>query len=179
MSDHDPPPAATSEDIANLFASLEHHGGTSSSVRENSGGGATSTHSRPNRTYNCGVGNDCHLSSICCLWRSSSALFQSLTDAIPPPVPATKRAWRSWISAETWKMVDEHSALQRCPNHNRTEARRLHRRIQQALRADRKRRAAEAGEAIKASLTQRNYRGAWNRVKAWYRQAGDRPSKPS
>jgi exonuclease III len=109
----------------------------------------------------------------------ADALFQSLTDAIPPPVPTTKQARRSWISAETWKMVDEHSALQRCPSHNRTEARWLHRRIQQALRANQKQRPAEAGEAIEASLTQWNYHGAWNRVKAWYRQAGDRPSKLS
>ena len=109
----------------------------------------------------------------------ADALFQSLTDAIPAPVPATKRAWQSWISDETWRMVDERSALRRRPNHDRAEARRLDRRIQQALRADRKRRAAAAGEAIQASLTQRDYRGAWNRVKAWYRQAGARPSKPS
>jgi hypothetical protein len=49
-------------------------------------------------------------------------LLQSLTAAIPAPLPVTKRAWQSWISNETWKVVDEHSALQRLPNHDRAEA---------------------------------------------------------
>ena len=48
-----------------------------------------------------------------------------------------------------------------------------------ALRADRKRRTAEAGKAAEALLNCRNYRGAWTRVKAWYRHAGKRPFKPS
>jgi hypothetical protein len=52
----------------------------------------------------------------------ADTLFQSLTDAIPAPVPATKRAWQLWISNETWKMVDERSALRQHPNHDHTEA---------------------------------------------------------
>jgi hypothetical protein len=67
----------------------------------------------------------------------ADALFQSLMEAIPPPVCASKCVWRSWISDGTWKMVDEHSALRRRPNHDRAEARRPDQQIQHALQANR------------------------------------------
>ena len=75
----------------------------------------------------------------------ADALYQALKESIPPAEAATRRVRKSWVSDETWRLVDERSALTRTLNHDRAAARRLARRIQAAFRADRKRRAAEAG----------------------------------
>jgi hypothetical protein len=75
--------------------------------------------------------------------------------------------------------VDERSALQKVNGHGRALARRLGRQIHQSFKADRTRRVAEAGEAIEAALTAGDSRESWNRLKAWYNQVSDRPSKPS
>ena len=107
-----------------------------------------------------------------------NALFQKLKDAAEPP-EHRKRKDRMWVSEATWKLVDERAELRRDPSHDRAYARRLTRRIRQSFKDDRKRRVEAAGAAIEAKLEANDLQGGWNIFKAWYRHAGDRPSKPS
>ena len=109
----------------------------------------------------------------------ADALLQALNEAIPKPTRAERRARREWISEETWRLVDERSALRKVIGHDHAKARWLDRRVQQAFKADRKRQVEEAGKAIEAALSEGDLQGAWDRFKSWYRQASNRPSQPS
>lgn len=106
-------------------------------------------------------------------------LFRQAQEYMPKPTREESRARRPWISAGTWRLIDERPALQKVRNHERARVRQLSRQIDQSFKADRKQRVAEAGSAIESELDGGNLQEAWNIAKALYRQAGDRPHKPS
>jgi len=106
------------------------------------------------------------------------SIFQSLSDGIAAP-SRSNRVRSSWISDETWKLVDARASVRRAPNMDRAAYRRLNRQVKSALQKDRLRRMEETAEAIGKLLDDHNVEGAWSRLKAWYKHAGDRPSAPS
>jgi hypothetical protein len=109
---------------------------------------------------------------------TADQLYHELKAAIPKPT-RQERKRRDWISEATWLLVDQRSALRRSPGYNQAEHRRLNRRVNASLKQDRKRRVEAAGHAIESLLGGQDAQGAWNRAKAWYRQAEDRPPKPT
>jgi exonuclease III len=109
----------------------------------------------------------------------ADALFQALKLNITPPTRVERRARRAWISATTWKLVDQRSAMQKVANHDRAAVRRLSRSIHQSFRVDRKARAARAGAEIETALAAGHLQDSWKMMQAWYREAGDRPQLPS
>jgi Reverse transcriptase (RNA-dependent DNA polymerase) len=109
----------------------------------------------------------------------ADVLFQALKLNITPPTRAERRARRAWISATTWNLVDQRSAMQKVVNNDRAEVRRLSRRIHQAFRIDRRARAKRAGEDIEAALTAGKLQDSWKMMQAWYREASSRPQLPS
>jgi hypothetical protein len=66
----------------------------------------------------------------------ADALFQALKLNITPPTRAERRARRAWISATTWNLVEQWSAMQKVDNNDRAEVRMLSRRIHQAFRVE-------------------------------------------
>ena len=58
-------------------------------------------------------------------------------------------------------------------------AKKINRQVNASLKADRKRRVSEAGNAIEAALASKDVKAAWDKVKAWYKVAENRPPKPS
>ena len=105
-------------------------------------------------------------------------LFQSLKDAAPRSGSRTHpRA--AWISDATWTLIDRKSALKRRLGYSRADLYRLNREIKASIKVDRKRRVAEAGAAVEAMLANNDPKGAWGKAGAWYRQAAERPPKPS
>ena len=107
-------------------------------------------------------------------------LFQELKEAMPRPTRPTRRR-NAWISDATWRLIDQKSAMRRRHGVGYSPAalRRLSRRIASSLRADRKRRVEEAGAAVEDAMGANDHKGAWELARAWYRQAEDRPPKPS
>ena len=107
-------------------------------------------------------------------------LFAALRRAVPKTAPREARR-NDWISAETWRLVDERVATRRNPRACQVERRTLGRRITQSLAEDRKRRMEEAGAAVEAlmkadpPLTQE----AWHRLQGWYKATADRPPPPA
>ena len=87
----------------------------------------------------------------------------------------------AWISAETWRLVDERVATRRNPRACQVERQTLGRRIRRSLAEDWKRRTEEAGAAVEAlmkadpPLTQE----AWHRLQGWYKATDDRPPPPA
>ena len=101
------------------------------------------------------------------------------TAAKPAPREIRQGPRSSWISDDTWRIVDQKNALRRLPGNNQAEYRRLNRRLKSALSSDRKRRCAAAGEAAEAELSVGNTREAWKIVRNWYQSASNRPPPPS
>jgi len=89
------------------------------------------------------------------------------------------RAKTSWISDETWKLVDEHASLRRDPNYDQSALRCLTRRISAGIKSDRMKCMEEAAEAIDKHLLDNNVQAAWSQMKALYKHTGDHPSVPS
>jgi hypothetical protein len=92
-----------------------------------------------------------------------------------------KRRVASWISAETWGLVDTRTSLRREVNHDRAAIRCLDRAVKASLKADRKRRVEVAGANVEAFLMADppDLQAAWNAMKGWYRDAGDRAPPPA
>jgi len=106
------------------------------------------------------------------------SIFQELKKSVAPP-PPRKRNYRSWISDNTWKLVDARAALRRASPSDRAAFRQKDREVKAAIKADRTKRVDNAAEAIDTLLMDNNVQGAWTRAKAWYSHAGDRPVAPS
>ena len=86
----------------------------------------------------------------------------------------------AWISEETWRLVDKRVTMRR-KSRARTGLRKLGRAIQASMKGDRKRRVGEAGTAVESMLQEDspNARGAWRRMKGWYRAAAKRGPPPA
>jgi hypothetical protein len=89
------------------------------------------------------------------------------------------RIWTSWISETTWQMIDGRAAIRKNYKSQCIIVRRLSRRIAKAIKADRKQRTKNAGEAIEYMLKRDNLKWAWSALNAWYKHADGRGSKPS
>ena len=79
-----------------------------------------------------------------------------------------------WISEATWTLVQ-----QRTPGYTQAALQRLTRQVNASLKEDWKRQVMVAGDLVEANLAPGNVKGAWDRVKLWYKGASNRPPKPS
>ena len=107
-------------------------------------------------------------------------LFAALRRAVPKKAPREARR-NAWISAETWRLVDERVATLQDPRYCQADRRRLGREIGKSLQRDRKRRTEEAGAAVEElmqaepPLTQET----WHLLQGWYKATVDRPPPPA
>ena len=102
-------------------------------------------------------------------------IFAALQRAVPKP-----RDWEAgknaWISATTWRLVDERVSARRDIAKDRALIRRLGRAIRASLRTDRKWREEEAGAKVEALLGSDPplHREACHWIKGWYKAEVDR-----
>ena len=106
--------------------------------------------------------------------------FTALRRAVPKARPREARR-NSWISAETWRLVDERVSARREPAKGQALTRRLGRAINASLAADWRRRADEAGEEVEALVGADPplIQEAWYRIQGWYKAAADRAPPPA
>ena len=77
----------------------------------------------------------------------TDTLFAALRRAVPKP--ALREARRNaWISAETWRLVNERVATRQDPRYFQADRQRLGKDIGKSLSRDRKRRTEEAGAVV-------------------------------
>lgn len=106
--------------------------------------------------------------------------FDSVLSRIPAVHGGNHREWRSWISENTWRLVDQRAALRRSSGLDRTrELNIITGRIRRSIRQDRKRRTEEAGAEIERCLNTNDVRGAWSLLKRWYNHNSKSKAKPS
>ena len=80
----------------------------------------------------------------------ADTLFGYLRRDVPKPHMREQHR-NTWISEETWKLVDERVSARRVPR-VLTRLRRLGRAMKASLKGDRRRRVEEAGKAVEALL---------------------------
>ena len=99
-------------------------------------------------------------------------LFAALRRAVPRPKPREARR-NAWISAETWRLINERVSAHRDPRYGKADRRRIEKEVQASLVTNRRRRAEEAGaeveDLVKADppLIQE----VWYRLQGWYKAA--------
>jgi hypothetical protein len=108
----------------------------------------------------------------------SDSIFDDIESFVEKDAQTTRR-WSSWISPETWKLVESRAALRRNGKKQCTEGRTLLRKISKGIKMDRKERTQKAGESIEILLETGNLKGAWTSFQAWYKHASGKGSKPS
>jgi hypothetical protein len=105
------------------------------------------------------------------------SIFDEIKSFVEKDAPNTRR-WSSWISPETWKLVDSRAALRRHGKTQCAEGRKLSRNISKGIKADRNIRTQKAGESIDILLETGNLKGAWRSLQAWYKHVSGKGSKP-
>jgi len=92
----------------------------------------------------------------------------------------TRQRTQSWISQETWSLIDRRAAMARLGvTRNNAEMSRLKRDIRAGLRRDRQERINKVSIEVEALLRDGDSKGAYSRLRGWYRAWTRRPPKPS
>ena len=107
-------------------------------------------------------------------------LFAALRRAVPKPKPREARR-NAWISAETWRLIDERVSTRRDPRYGQADRRRMGKAITASLAQDRRRRVEEAGAEVEDLMKADPplIQEARYRLQGWYKAAVDRAPPPS
>ena len=77
----------------------------------------------------------------------TDTLFVALRRAVPKPAPREARR-NTWISAETWRLIDERVSTRRDRRYSQADRRRLGKEIGKRLSKERRRRTEEVGVVV-------------------------------
>jgi hypothetical protein len=90
----------------------------------------------------------------------ADSIFDEIKSFVEKHTRTTQR-WSSWISPETWKLMDSREALRRHGKTQCAEGGKLSKKISKVIKADRKIWTQKAGESIEILLEIGNLKGAW------------------
>ena len=107
-------------------------------------------------------------------------IFAALKRAVTKLLAREARK-NAWISAATWRLVDERVSARQYLAKEQALIRRLGRTIKASLQEDIKRRAEEAEEELETLMESDPplHREAWQRIKGWYKAVVDRSPPPA
>ena len=108
-------------------------------------------------------------------------IFAYLRRAVPK-ARAREARRNEWISAATWRLVDERVSARRDPAKDQALIRSLGRAMKASLATDRRRHAEKAGAEVEALVGGENpplIQESWHRIKGWYKAAVDRAPPPA
>ena len=104
-------------------------------------------------------------------------IFEELKASIEPSGPRNTKA-NSWISENTWALVDHRAMLRRGGRLPKAGEHALGRRIKASLKKDKHQRVEDAAEQISSHLNNGELKESWRVAQRWYRVAEDRAPKP-
>ena len=89
--------------------------------------------------------------------------------------------WRlqSWISAETWKLIDARAAGRRSGTINGEQLDKINKTIKKSIRRDKRIRTDKVGSEAEAKLASNDSKGAFKVIRGWYQKRTKRPPKPT
>lgn len=131
-------------------------------------------------SYRRKVGRNPLLSQLVRPLSEAEEIVERLRATIPKQT-RQERHQNSWISSDTWDLVDRRARLRRYGS-LQGNGYALTRQINASFRRDRERRAEKAAEDIEYWLNSPelpgNLKECWNIARGWYRSASDRAAKP-
>jgi hypothetical protein len=93
--------------------------------------------------------------------------------------PKSKRPkGKDWVSKGTWTLIAKRVSLLQSGRCDQAAARRMKRKIHQALKADKQRLTADVGKKIVAELGSVNVKEAFRHLKGWYPAASETQAAP-
>ena len=108
------------------------------------------------------------------------SICHDIEQAALPPVSIPEQRSKSWISAASWRIVNQKNSLWKLPSPtNHTAYRHLTRSLKASLREDRKKRATTADALAEAELNQDRIKEAWNVIHRSLIKVEDQPLPPS
>jgi hypothetical protein len=106
--------------------------------------------------------------------------YDKLKRCIKLQAPHVERqAKASWITNDTWKLIDAQTSKNKNRSFQPGERQRLSRRIKRALQRDCKQRTIKSGDEIEHNLQAGRLKTAWRVLQTWYKHTGDRPPRPT
>jgi hypothetical protein len=106
-------------------------------------------------------------------------LIQDLKERFVTARPKQNTRRNSWISLETWELIDRKALLRRTGAYDNDMLKSLTQDIWRQLRRDRRERIRKVGDEIEGHLEQNRTKEAYGLLKRWYHKATGRPLKPT
>ena len=107
---------------------------------------------------------------------ASSISLDELEEDLPIQLK-TKMRDDSWISTETWRLIDQKAEARRRQDVEAVDV--LKRQVRAAVRGDRRKRAEEAAATAESFLKEGKIQEAFEAIKGWYKDVTDLPPKPT
>ena len=102
--------------------------------------------------------------------------MEELAELIEKPTTIDQR-YESWISDVSWKLIDAKAEARRCGDASKVKNLKI--RLRTSLKADRKQRIEVVAEQIDALLAAKDVRGAYGKLRSWYREKPGHVPKPT
>ena len=101
--------------------------------------------------------------------------------ALKTPTTHREKHQLSWISAQTWELIDRRASMWRNYNQSTHSIRlkSINKQIRRSIAGDRRARAHRVGETIQTALDAQDPKKAWGAIRVWYRDAPSTPPKPT
>jgi hypothetical protein len=93
------------------------------------------------------------------------------------PKPTQKQG-KDWISKAMWRLIAKRVSLLQSGRIRQDAARRMKRKIEAAIKADKQKLTAEVGNSIVAEFSKGDVKEAFRHLKGWYRKATEMQARP-
>jgi hypothetical protein len=103
-------------------------------------------------------------------------ILEELKDEVPKRNRKVEDRKQSWISLETWKLIDQKVSARRHRKTNLCKV--LRKKIRKSLKKDREERCEKAAKEIEEYLTKGKSKEAYAKLRFWYKPK-EKPSKPT
>ena len=107
----------------------------------------------------------------------ADVILEELSEAIKKPIPKEQDRSRSWISTETWRLIDMKVDARRVGNGDRVQE--LKKRVHRGLKKDRQARSDKVAEEIETLLLEDQVKKAYGVLSGWYKDVTGRAPKPT
>jgi exonuclease III len=104
-------------------------------------------------------------------------IFEELSEAIEKPERKEDDRLKSWISPESWKLIDMKADARRIGNLDLVKE--LKKRVRRGLKKDRQVRTDKVAEAIEDLLLDDQVKKAYGTLQGWYKDVSGRAPKPT
>ncbi len=108
---------------------------------------------------------------------ADTTAFDALAAKRVNPKP-TRKPGKDWMSEATWRLIAKRASLLRSGYIRQDAARRMKRKIDAAIKVDKRKLTANIGDSILTELAKWDVKEAFRHLKGWYRKATETQARP-